>query len=218
MYKRQVLFWDEQLSSSRTVACGTCHRAETGGSDPRSVNGTASATAPGPDGVLGTTDDITGSPGVVLTDANGDYAQAAVFGLGVQVTTRHAPSFINAAYAPNLFWDGRARTTFLDPVTGDTVLFAGGALENQCTAPPVSSVEMAHEGRLWTDAATRIAGAEPLALAAAIPAALQTYVGGRSYPQLFAEAFGSSNVTRASHSRSPPTSARSSRTLRRSTR
>ena len=193
----KVLFWDEQLSSSRTVACGTCHRAETGGSDPRSVNGTASATAPGPDGVLGSTDDITGSPGVVLTDASGDYAEAAVFGLSVQVTTRHAPSFINAAYAPNLFWDGRARTTFLDPVTGDTVLFAGGALENQCTAPPVSSVEMAHEGRLWTDAATRIAGVEPLALAAAIPAALQATIGGRSYPQLFAEAFGSSDVTPA---------------------
>src|SRR6185369_15781503 len=114
----KVLFWDEQLSSSRTVACGTCHRAETGGSDPRSVSGLAGATAPGPDGTLGTADDITGSPGVVLTDAGGAYDEAAVFGLGVQVTTRHAPSFINAAYAPNLFWDGRARTTFLDPVTG----------------------------------------------------------------------------------------------------
>jgi len=193
----KALFWDEQLSSSRTVACGTCHRAEAGGSDPRSVNGVATATAPGPDGVLGTTDDITGSPGVVLTDAGGAYAEAAVFGLGVQVTTRHAPSFINAAYAPNLFWDGRARTTFLDPVSGDTVLFVGGALENQCTAPPVSSVEMAHEGRAWTDAATRIAGVEPLALAASIPAPLATWIGGRSYPQLFAEAFGSSDVTPA---------------------
>src|SRR5689334_16213109 len=69
----KTLFWDEQLSSSRTVACGTCHRAETGGSDPRSVNGTASATNPGPDGILGNADDLTGSPGVVQAVAGGAY-------------------------------------------------------------------------------------------------------------------------------------------------
>ena len=67
----KTLFWDEQLSSSRTMACGTCHRAETGGSDPRSRVGAGGATNAGPDGVLGTADDITGSPGVVLTDAGG---------------------------------------------------------------------------------------------------------------------------------------------------
>ena len=31
----KALFWDEQLSSDRSVACGTCHRWEAGGSDPR---------------------------------------------------------------------------------------------------------------------------------------------------------------------------------------
>ena len=31
----KALFWDEQLSSSRTVACGTCHRHDHGGCDPR---------------------------------------------------------------------------------------------------------------------------------------------------------------------------------------
>jgi cytochrome c peroxidase len=80
----KALFWDEQLSSSRTVACGTCHRAETGGSDPRSVSGAGAATAPGPDGVPGTADDVTGSPGVVLANADGSYAEAAVFGLSPQ--------------------------------------------------------------------------------------------------------------------------------------
>ena len=30
----KVLFWDEQLSSTRTVACGTCHHSATGGVDP----------------------------------------------------------------------------------------------------------------------------------------------------------------------------------------
>ena len=193
----KVLFWDEQLSSSRTVACGTCHRPETGGSDPRSVAGAVSANAPGPDGVLGTADDVTGSPGVVQANADGSYAPADPFGLALQVTGRHAPSAINSAYAPNLFWDGRARTVFLDPVSGDTVLRVGGALENQSTGPPVSSVEMGHIGRVWTDAATRIAGVQPLALAAFIPAALDSWIAGRSYTQLFSEAFGSADVTPA---------------------
>ena len=33
----KVLFWDEQLSSTRTVSCGTCHIPKTGGNDPRSL-------------------------------------------------------------------------------------------------------------------------------------------------------------------------------------
>ena len=31
----KTLFWDEQLSSTQTVACGTCHFASNGGSDAR---------------------------------------------------------------------------------------------------------------------------------------------------------------------------------------
>ncbi len=31
----KILFWDEQLSSDGTVACGTCHRPGAGGGDPR---------------------------------------------------------------------------------------------------------------------------------------------------------------------------------------
>ena len=193
----KALFWDEQLSSSRTVACGTCHRAETGGSDPRSVAGDVAATHPGPDGVLGTGDDLTGSPGVPLSVSGGAYEWETTFGMRPQVTTRHAPSHINAAYAPNLFWDGRARTVFLDPVSGDTVLRVGGALENQSSGPPVSSAEMAHLGRDWTDAAARMASVRPLALAAFVPNELEAWIAGRDYPQLFAEAFGTPDVTAA---------------------
>jgi cytochrome c peroxidase len=193
----KVLFWDEQLSSSRTAACGTCHVAETGGSDPRSVQGLAGATNPGPDGTLGTDDDITGSPGVPLANADGSYALASTFGMNAQVTGRHSPSHINSAYAPNSFWDGRARAVFLDPVSGDTVLRAGGALENQAAGPPVSSVEMGHVGRDWLNAAERIAGVKPLALAAFVPADLKSWIADRSYPDLFSEAFGTPVVTAA---------------------
>src|SRR5262245_7791170 len=62
----KVLFWDEQLSSTRTMACGSCHQAARGGSDPRSSLAAAHSVNPGPDGATPTPDDIAGSPGVVL--------------------------------------------------------------------------------------------------------------------------------------------------------
>ena len=39
-----ALFWEEQLSSSNTVACGTCHVFSHGGGDPRGT-----AVSPGAD-------------------------------------------------------------------------------------------------------------------------------------------------------------------------
>ena len=194
----KALFWDEQLSSTRTVACGTCHRAASGGSDPRSrLLNAANATNPGPDGAFGTPDDILGSPGVVLNDATGAYLWSGTFGSRVQVTPRLAPAHINAAYGPQLFWDGRASGTFVDPVSGATVLAAGAALESQAAGPPVADVEMAHAGRDWLQVALRIASSSPLALAANLPADLAAFLDGRDYPALFADAFGSADVTPA---------------------
>jgi cytochrome c peroxidase len=193
----KVLFWDEQVSSTRTVACGSCHRATTGGSDPRSVLGAARSTNPGNDGIFGTPDDVTGSPGVVLNDASGAYVRSPLVAAHEQVTGRHAPSFINAAYAPSLFWDGRAGGTFVDPVSGATVLNGGGALESQAAGPPVSSAEMGHLGRDWTDVAARVEASKPLALSRAIPDALKAYLAGRGYAELFEEAFGSVGVSAA---------------------
>ena len=51
----KILFWDEQLSSDGSVACGTCHRPAFGGADPRAGR------YPGVD--KGTIDDVRGSPG-----------------------------------------------------------------------------------------------------------------------------------------------------------
>ena len=191
----KALFWDEQLSSTRTVACGTCHHAINGGSDPRSLTNAAGATHPGSDSVLGTADDVVGSPGVPLQPAPGKYEWSAAFGLKEQVTGRRGMASINAAYAPSLFWDGRATQVFRDPITNEIVLATGGALESQVLGPPVSSVEMAHTGRDWNDVAARVKEAKPLALSPAVPAALATWIGNRSYPELFAEAFGTSDVT-----------------------
>ncbi|MCB1086957.1 MAG: cytochrome-c peroxidase, partial [Verrucomicrobiae bacterium] len=143
----KALFWDEQLSATRTISCGSCHQPESGGSDPRSLLGDPASTHPGADGIFGTADDVTGSPGVILNREDGTYDQDDFFGMTRQVTGRYTPSAINAGYASSLFWDGRATSTFRDPVTNAVILNAGAALESQAAGPPVSSVEMAHQGR-----------------------------------------------------------------------
>ncbi len=189
----EALFWEEQLSSTRSVACGTCHIPSAGGSDPRS--GGAASLHPGPDGIAGTADDVVGSPGVVRNQANGAYRPHDSFGLGLQVTGRKSPSMINAAYARELFWDGRASGAFVDPITGVLAIPRGGALESQAAGPLVSDVEMAHEGRDWTEVLDRLDRIEPLALADRLPADLEAWIAGRSYPELFLEVFGSSDPT-----------------------
>lgn len=186
----KALFWDEQLSSSRTVACGTCHIFAHGGSDPRTA-----AVNPGYDGVLGTVDDVRGSFGVVRHDDTGAFVRDTFFGIRPQVTGRRATSPINAAYATELFWDGRASDVFRDPVTGAVVLPSGGALESQIAGPPLSEEEMSHIGRSWTDIAADLAGLTPLALADQVPPALAAFVQGQTYASLFQQVYGSPGVT-----------------------
>jgi cytochrome c peroxidase len=187
----KLLFWDEQMSSSRTVACGTCHVFGHGGTDPRALN----ATHPGPDGVYATADDIHGSFGVVRQDAAGVNVGSTTFGVRPQSTGRRAPSVINAAYEFSLFWDGRAGNAFTDPVSGLVTLPYNAALESQAAGPPTSDVEMSHMGRSWTDIANDIANLTPLAVADQIPANLQTFIGGQTYAQLFNFVYGSPGVT-----------------------
>lgn len=191
----KALFWDEQLSATGTVACGTCHKAPNGGSDPRSTRTSAAAVNPGADGTFGNGDDVVGSPGVPSNQADGSYAWHSIFGYREQVTARKARSYIDAAYSPELFWDGRASSTFRDPVTNAVVIPAGGALESQAAAPPIEPGEMSHIGRAWTEVAADVAAAKPLALSPSVPTALSTWIGTRSYPELFQEAFGSPDVT-----------------------
>ena len=76
----KILFWDEQLSSNDTVACGTCHRPAVGGVDPRI------GTHPGTD--AGTIDDVRGSPGIRSLDQAGSPQRHPIFGDEPQVTPR----------------------------------------------------------------------------------------------------------------------------------
>ncbi|MEP6945736.1 MAG: cytochrome c peroxidase [Acidobacteriota bacterium] len=196
-YLGKTLFWDEQMSSTRTVSCGTCHRPASGGSDPRTAAADHSVN-PGPDNAFGTIDDIFGSPGVPQNNADGTYSVNPLFGFNEQVTNRKAPSYLNAGYAPDgLFWDGRATDAFRDPLTNAVLIPGVASLESQSVVPPVNASEMAHSGRDWTQVAARIEASRPLALAQNIPAALQAWIGGRTYPELFQEAFGTADVTPA---------------------
>ncbi len=195
IYLGKTLFWDEQLSSTRTVACGTCHIIANGGSDPRSITDVAGSTNPGPDNSFGTFDDITGSQGVPLSNADGTYSLSPLFGFNLQTTNRKSPSFLNSGYSPTLFWDGRALSEFRDPLTNAVVLSNGAALESQVLAPPLNTSEMAHQGRDWNQAAQQISASKPLALAPSVPNALKTWINDRSYSQLFQEAFGSPDVS-----------------------
>ncbi|HEY0460989.1 MAG TPA: cytochrome c peroxidase [Pyrinomonadaceae bacterium] len=193
----KALFWDEQLSSTYTVSCGTCHMANNGGSDPRTVVGNLRARNAGADSVLNTADDVFASPGVPSNNADGTYNWSSIYGFREQVTSRKSNSFINAAYAPLLFWDGRASGTFTDPISGSVLLANGAALESQAAGPPVNGGEMAHANQNWSAVAAQISNAKPLALSPSIPSALNTWSGGRNYAEIFQEVYGTPEVTPA---------------------
>ncbi len=196
----KILFWDEQLGGDNTMACGTCHRPNAGGSDPRAT--LPAAAQPGIDQVLGTADDVHGSLGVVRCNAQGQHT-----GQSLQVTARKAPTYLDAMFPGRLFWDGRAEcahggcpsfSAFEDPDTlGTFPIQSGGALENQAVGPPLSPVEMACEGASWSAIHHKLALATPLALAKLVPEALSVFItaNGGTYPQLFEAAFGATQTS-----------------------
>ena len=188
----KMLFWDEQLSSDGTMACGTCHQPSHGGADARLTN---TPVHPGPDGISGNADDIFGSPGVHRGNSFGHYTADATFGFGVQATNRNTPSMIAAAYFQNLFWDGRATQQFRDPLTSALVIPQGGALESQSLDPIISDVEMADEGRTWTAVTSKVAAMRPMAFATNLTPDMTAALSvDATYPELFEAAFGTTEI------------------------
>ena len=113
-----------------------------------------------------------------------------------QATDRVAPSYFDSLWADAVFWDGRAGPEFKDPLTGQLMMRRGGALENQVLGPLLNPVEMANEGRSWSDLTTKLQQVVPLALARDIPADMQTALeSSADYPSLFARAFGDPGIT-----------------------
>ncbi len=189
----KALFWDEQLSSSRTVACGTCHRHDHGGCDPRAPG----ARHPGPDGIRDTEDDVRGSLGIVRQDHSGRYVGDAVFGVRPQVSGRRALPVVNAAYGTRLMWDGRVGDDFIDPDADEVLIRGGAALEQQATRSPIDATKMAHLGRTWQEIAEDLAGLRPLALAFDLPPDLHEQAPTLTYAEWFEQVFKTPGVTGA---------------------
>ncbi len=188
----KILFWEEQMSSDNTMACGTCHRPADGGTDPRT------AFHPGISGTFGGPDDIAGSRGIINSDSANDYLPDGTFGLFEQVTNRRAPDFTGGAYHPRVFWDGRSGPSFTDPDTQTVVIPQGGALEAQSLGPILNVDEMSHAGRTFADVAAKLQGATPLKLASDVPPDMAAAVAVHpDYPSLFQAAFGDPAITAA---------------------
>jgi cytochrome c peroxidase len=184
----KILFWDEQLSSDNMVACGTCHRPAWGGADARA------GVHPGTD--AGTIDDVHGSPGIVSLDGNGRRKAHALFGDAPQVTRRLSPSIFGALWAAEVFWDGRARSEFRDPLSGEVAIAVGGALESQVVETLNNDAEMAKTGQRWKEVTSKLERVRPLALASALPNDVVAAVDHHeTYPALFAAAFGDTAIT-----------------------
>jgi cytochrome c peroxidase len=184
----KILFWEEQLSSDDTMACGTCHRPGAGGSDPR-IGRDGAPTFPS---AIGGLHGAAGVRACEIVDGEVVYTSSG----GVQVTKRKPPSYLDAMFAADLFWDGRATTQFVDPDTGQVAIAAGGGLESQAVGPPVASVEMACADRSWSDIHAKLETAWPLALARDIPPdMLFALCANPSYPELFEAAFGTPEIT-----------------------
>ncbi|MDE0001506.1 MAG: hypothetical protein OXQ29_02275 [Rhodospirillaceae bacterium] len=184
----KILFWDEQLSSNDTIACGTCHRPASGGADPRFGRHTGTD--------KGTIDDVWGSPGVVYMNEAGEALEHPIFGFEPQVTRRVAPSNFGALWAGEVFWDGRAGSRFLDPQSGEVAIAEGGALENQVLDSLSNPAEMTHPGRTWDDLTGKLHRVRPLALARDFPADVsQALAEHTDYPALFRAAFGDDGIS-----------------------
>ena len=164
----KALFWDEQMSSTGTVSCGTCHMPEAGGGDSRAA----------PSG-----------------DLDARFAGDAVFGFHDRVTGRKAPSVIGACYSRELYWDGRAGDVLVDPGTGEVILESGAALENQILGSARVETDLGRAGRGWDDVIARLTKAKPLELSVFVPPELEDWIADRGYPELFQEVFQADELT-----------------------
>lgn len=189
----KILFWEEQMSGDDTVACGTCHRPEQSGGDPRTA--LPSSRHPGPDLIHGTDDDIQGSASVVRCTPSGNFFDDGVFWPGPLIIKRKAQGFIGHQWDTEVFWDGRFGDVFLDSL-GQVLIPAGGALETQATLIPPSGT-MGCQNRTWPDVAGKLQVSRPMRLATNLPADVQGALNAHpTYPSLFAWAFGDNAITR----------------------
>ena len=155
--------------------------------------------------------EVVGSAGVVLrrfagladdnVEAAADSA-AGLFTLGGrnvrQVTSRNAPTVINAVFNFRNFWDGRASNIFnastpfgpadaranvlvntAGALTPAAVRIDRSSLASQAVGPPLNGLEMSYDGRAWMDLGRKMLALTPLArqVVAASDSVLGTLAG-----------------------------------------
>ncbi|MBL8724410.1 MAG: cytochrome-c peroxidase [Planctomycetes bacterium] len=139
----KTLFWDEQVSVDNTVSCGTCHESKFGGVDGRQ----GAVAANGNFGAFGVIPQAVSQFGTVdygfLANPSPQIARS--------VTEVTPPTMIGAYVFERLFWDMRAGPDFDDGFGNQLPLFDDwAALEDLAVGPPLSDVEMGHEGLDWS--------------------------------------------------------------------
>ncbi len=131
---------------------------------------------------------LTGTRSEAVVDAF-DAPAFRAGGLNVrQVTTRNAPSVINAVFNVRSFRDGRASDTFngrnpfgdSDPnpnalavsdgeIVPEMVRILNSSLASQAVGPPMDTAEMSYQGRTWPELGKKLLAARPLALQQVAP-------------------------------------------------
>ena len=191
----KALFWDEQLSTSNTMACATCHMPEAGGVDPRLAGATFNGFGQPVLGSFGVVPQA--QPGGPLTPI--DYGEIAPPSVQETrgVTPIHVPTMIGAYMFNNQFWNMRAGPVF--NFLGGPVLFPNwSSLENQAVGPPTSNIEMGHQNVMWGtgDIEGKLNGEAPLALVnpATIPATIPAAWMAMTYQAVFDAVFAASAI------------------------
>jgi len=185
----KVLFWEEQVASDNSMACGTCHFPEFGGTDPRP----GALHANGNLGVLGVVrQSRVGGDGPVV------YGNDDKPDIDRRVTPRAAPTVIGAYAFENLNWNASVKSTFTDEsgqpflVNGVNVFGGYAALENLAATPPLSAIEMGHAKRAWSDVKAKLDPAHPLMLVDpnTVPRDIRHLTqSGKTYRELFDDVF-----------------------------
>ena len=137
------LFWDEQVSVDNTMACGTCHLPRAGGTDNRPG-------AVAPNGAFGAFGMV---PQAISPFGTIDYGFLAPASAQIDrsVTPVTPPTMIGAYVFHRLFWDERAEEIFHDENLVPIPNFPDwAALESLSVEPPLSDVEMGHQGLAWS--------------------------------------------------------------------
>jgi cytochrome c peroxidase len=191
----KALFWDEQLSTSNTMACATCHMPEAGGVDPRApgmTNNTFLQPILGSFGVV-----PQAQPGGPLTPIDYGFIAPPSVQETRGVTPIHVPTMIGAYMFNMQFWDMRAGPVF--NFLGGAPLFPNwSSLENQAVGPPTSDIEMGHQNVMWgtNDIEGKLNLEAPLALVNpfTIPASIPAAWMGMTYQAVFDAVFAPSAI------------------------